>query len=176
MSQGQLVNQFLEHRDAILGFILALTHDYDVAEDVFQEVAKVILEQAQQATAVSRFMPWAREIARRRVAEFYRRSARSRSVENTNLEEVVCQAFEENEGMLEDSQARFKALLECRESLSERNRELIDGFYRDRLSIRAVASTLGWTENSVKSALWRVRKALAECIRHKLRSREKISR
>ena len=113
--QGQLVSHLLDSRDAILGFILALTRDYDVAEEIFQEVAKAILEEANKATAVAHFMPWAREIARRRVGEFYRRSAKRNALErpSPSMEEVICQAFTENESSPESTHLRLKALLDC---------------------------------------------------------------
>ena len=49
MAPEQLVKQFLDHRDVILGFILALTRDHAVAEEIFQDVAMVILEEARRA-------------------------------------------------------------------------------------------------------------------------------
>lgn len=175
MSRNELVNQFLEERDTILGFILGLTRDYDVAEEIFQEVAKVILEEANKATAVASFRPWAREIARRRVAEFYRKHARTRAIERASpaLEEVITRAFDENDRVLDTGHLRFKALLECMESLAGRSREVIDGFYRNRQPIREIAAGMEWTENSVKAALWRSRKALGLCIQDKLRAWER---
>jgi RNA polymerase sigma-70 factor (ECF subfamily) len=171
---AQLVNELLENRDAILGFIMALTRDYAVAEEIFQEVAKAILEEANQGRAVAHFMPWAREIARRRVSEFYRRNAQRRQIESVSpsMEEVVCQAFAENEKTLEAGQARLQALLECLEGLSGRNREAVEGFYRQRKSVRDIAAALGWSEQSVKNALWRSRKTLAECVRQKVRAQQ----
>jgi RNA polymerase sigma-70 factor (ECF subfamily) len=170
MAEGDLVNQFLENRDPILGFIVALTRDYDVAEEIFQEVAKVILEEAKKSISVSHFMPWAREIARRRVSEFYRKQTRRHAVEKAapSMEEVICQAFTENEKTLEISHLRMKALMDCLRALPDRSRKLVEGFYRQGQSIRDLAGNRGWTEPSVKNALWRTRKALAECIRNKL--------
>ncbi len=175
MSRDELINQFLQERDAILGFIIAMTRDSAVAEDIFQEVARVILEEANKATPVANFRPWAREIARRRVAEFYRRHARTRARErpSPSLEEVIGQAFDENDSVLNTGHLRFKALLECLEGLANRSREVIDAFYLKRQPIREIAVALDWTENSVKTTLWRARKAMLECIQGKLRSWER---
>lgn len=175
LTQDALVNQLLQHRDSLLGFILALTRDYGAAEEVFQEVAKVILEEKQRGTAVEQFMPWAREIARRRVGEYYRGHARRHAGEllASSMDEMACQAFAENERIQEASSLRFKALLECLEKLAGRSRQVVEGFYRQGKSIREIAAGMGWTENSVKSALWRSRKLLADCIRGKMESQEK---
>jgi RNA polymerase sigma factor (sigma-70 family) len=172
MPHSELVNQLLENRDAVLSFVYVLTRDFADAEEIFQEVAKVILEEAGKGVTVAQFMPWAREIARRRIGEFYRKNAKRNMVEKPteSIEAVIGQAFAENEKMLESSHLRLKALLDCLATLSGRTQAVIEGFYRNRQSIRDIAGSLGWNEQSVKNCLWRARKALADCIRGKLRT------
>jgi RNA polymerase sigma factor (sigma-70 family) len=174
MAQEPLVKQFLDNRDAILGFILALTRDYDAAEEIFQEVAMVILKEAERATVVANFMAWGREVARRHVADYYKKRARRDRVGQPSgtMEEVIAQAFEENETVLENQKLRFQCLLECIQRLSGRSRELIEGFYGRRKSLRELAVALAWQEDSVKVALSRARKTLADCIKGRLRLRE----
>ena len=74
MQQDQIQAEFLKTRQTLLGFIFALTRDHEVAEEVFQEVALAILQEASKGIVVERFLPWAREIVRRRVASFYLRA------------------------------------------------------------------------------------------------------
>lgn len=166
-SPRTLVKQFLEHRDGLLAFIFALTRDYDLAEEVFQQAAQVILEEAERSAPVTRFFPWACEIARRRVAEHYRRQQR-RPTEQ--LGDVIDRAFAENDQVQEEHVLRLKYLDECRARLTGRSREVIESFYRDRKSIREVAAALGWQENSVKVALSRARRLLADCLKEKMAS------
>ena len=176
MGDAQLVKQFLENRDAILAFTYALTRDYDVAEEIFQNVALVILEEARRTPNVGDFMAWAREVVRRRVAEYYRKNAKQLLKEQPSgsMAEVVSQAFQENDITAQASHTRMKALLECLERLTDRSRQVIEGFYRGRKSIRDIASGLAWTENSVKVALSRARKVLADCVQTKLLAQEAI--
>ena len=172
MAQGQLVKQFLEHRDSILGFIYALTRDFDAAEELFQEVAMVLVEEDRRETAVGNFMPWVREVSRRRVADFFRKQSRRVAVEqpSDSLAEIISQAFAENEPTQET--LRLQALLECSKRLSARSREVIEGFYSRRMSLRDLAAAMGWQENSVKVMLSRSRKVLADCITSRLRVSE----
>lgn len=174
MAQDQLVKDFLEHRDTLLGFIFALTRDYNLSEDIFQEVATVILEEARKATTVTNFMAWAREVARRRVADYYKKRARREGVEQPlePLAEVIGQAFEENEAALENQRLRFQYLLECMKRLTGRSREAIEGFYGRRMSVKDLAASMSWQENSVKVALSRARKVLADCINTRLSAQE----
>lgn len=174
MNHGELVKRFLEHRDVILSFIYALAPDYDVAEEIFQNVALAILQESSRATIVENFLGWAREIARHRVADYYRQKARRTAVEHpsSGMIEVIAQAFAENEVGPDASQARMKSLLECLQRLTGRSRDVIHGFYRERKSLRELAAVLDWKENSVKVALSRARKLLADCIHMKLRVQE----
>jgi RNA polymerase sigma-70 factor (ECF subfamily) len=174
MDQGELVKRFLENRDVLLSFIFALTRDYDVAEEIFQNVAVAILQEASRPARVENFLGWAREVARHRVADYYRERARRSTVEQPSgaMIAAVSQAFAENEVAAETSHARMKALLECLQRLTGRSRDMIEGFYRDRKSLRDLAGSIGWTENSVKVALSRARKLLADCVHLKMRVQE----
>lgn len=171
MADAQLVKQFLEHRDVLMGFIFALTRDYDVAEEVFQDVSVSILSEASKNTEVRSFMAWVREVARRRVADYYRKAAKQNAVAqlSDSLALAVAEAFEENEGTLEVHQERMKSLLECLKRLSGRSREVVEGRYHRRQSPSQIASAIHWTEGAVKVALSRARKALADCVNTRMR-------
>jgi RNA polymerase sigma factor (sigma-70 family) len=174
MSQQELVRRFLEHRDVILGFIYALTLDYDVAEEVFQNVAVSILQEATKPADIGNFQGWAREVARHRVADYYRQHARRQAMEppSGSMVDVLAQAFGENEITPQANQARMKSLLDCLQRLTGRSRDVIEGFYRDRKSLKDLAAGLSWQENSVKVALSRARKMLADCIEVRLRAEQ----
>ncbi|MSQ96113.1 MAG: sigma-70 family RNA polymerase sigma factor [Gemmataceae bacterium] len=174
MAQGQLIKQFLDNRDAILGFAVALTRNYDVAEEIFQEVAMVVMEEDRKEAAVNNFLAWTREIVSRRVAEYYRKQTKREAVEQPTeaMMEVVTLAFAENEPALEQHRLRMQFLLECIDRLTGRSREAINGFYGQRKSLREIATGMNWEENSVKVALSRARKVLADCINSRLRMRE----
>lgn len=173
LSATDLTRRFLEHRDGLLGFILALTHDREAAEDIFQEAGLAIVEEAGRGTQVDRFLPWAHEIIRRRVAEYYRKVARRITVEHSALvDEAVGLAFEENAADPAALGRDRRHLEECLAGLSSEQKTLIDRRYRDGTPLREIARGAGTTEGSVKVILWRVRRQLARCIEGKLRSDE----
>jgi len=173
MDQPDLIKRFLEHRDVLFGFVFALTLDHDVAEEVFQEVGVAILSEVAKGTAPDHFLAWARGLARHRVADHYRRESRRREVEGTLTSDpearlellagVVDQAFAENEND-DDHQARLKHLRDCVQRLGGRARAIVDARYRERKALKDIASALSWQETSIKVALSKARKALAECI------------
>jgi RNA polymerase sigma-70 factor (ECF subfamily) len=174
MRQPGLVQQLVENRDVILGFILALAQDYYLAEEVFQNVSLAIVDQANKGADVAEFMPWARAIARRMLAEHYRKMGKLRAAERPlgAVAEVIDQAFEENRISGEANAVRQKHLRECFDRLTSRSKELVKGYYHNGRSIRDMAALLGWSEGSVKVGLARARKALAECVERRLRNAE----
>ena len=155
----------LEHRDGLVGFTLALTHDREAAEEIFQEVGLAVVEESKKGTAVAKFLPWAHELIRRRVAEHYRKRARVRA---ETLDEAVAQAFVENPLDASLHGQRQDHLGDCLEHLSPVQRRMIEGRYRDRAPIREIARGVDWTEGAVKVALWKARRQLARCIEGKL--------
>ncbi len=166
-----LVRMLLEHRDGIFGFTLALTRDREAAEEVFQEVGLAVVEEANRRTAVERFLPWVHELARRRVAEHFRKRSRRSGIERAeSLDEVVARAFEENAGDPAALHARREYLAECVEELPPTQREMIERRYRDLASVRDIAGSLSWTDGAVKVALWKARRRLAACVDGKLAS------
>jgi RNA polymerase sigma-70 factor (ECF subfamily) len=165
-----LIREFMRNRDILFGFILGLTRDHDAAEEVIQELAKTILVEGQKGTRPGDFSAWARTLARHRVTDYYRqRSASERKRKAFEaLADLVDLAFQENEDGNEESQEGLKHLPHCLRRLGSRARQIIDARYRDHRGLPEIASALGWKADSVKVALAKARKALADCVRGKL--------
>jgi RNA polymerase sigma factor (sigma-70 family) len=173
-NQPKITLDFLQNRQALLGYIFALTRNQLVAEEVFQEVALAILGEASSGKVVDPFLPWAREVARRRVVEYYRKSSRRDAAAplSETLVDLVGAAFRETEEPPEEDSRRLSSLRQCIQKLSERARQVIDLRYSTQLGIEAIAESVDWQVGSVKVLLARSRKALAECIRAKLSAGE----
>lgn len=176
MSQNSLAKELLEHRDLLLSFILALTRDRDVAEEIFQETALAIIDESTQGTQVENFQAWAREVARRRILEYFRTRSRRLVVERTagSMAEVVSQAFDEHAPAPEECRQRETALRDCLAKMKGRAREVVERHYRDRLGLAEIARELAWKADSVKVALSRARKSLAACVQARLRGMEAL--
>lgn len=170
MTQPDLVREFLEYRDVLLGFIFSLTRDPDAAEEVLQNVGLAVVAEAGRGTKVADFRRWVREIARHRTADHYR-SRRLPTVSDSMLS-LVSQSYEESDVEPEGSRLRQKYLLDCLKNITGRAREAIERRYRDRLSPSAIAAAMGWQAGSVAVALSRARRVLFDCIQSKLRQGE----
>ncbi len=165
-----MTRDFLQNRQALLGFIFALTRDALAAEEIFQEVALAILAEAATGKEVDPFLPWAREVARRRVAEYYRKSTQRERVAplSNSMVDLVCRSYQENEEYPERDSLRLASLRRCVDQLGGRAREVIDLRYRLRLGIEKIASALSWRVDSVNVLLTRTRRVLADCVKSKL--------
>jgi len=168
---ADLVRQLLEQRDGLFGFILALTNDREAAEEIFQEVGLAVVEESAKKTDVIRFLPWVHELARRRVAEYYRRSSRRRALEHSEpLDEIVSLAFQEGAADPTALNLRQEHLETCLEDLSPAQRQMIERRYRDHAPLRDIADKAASTEGTIKVLLWRARRQLARCIEGKMSS------
>jgi len=174
MKQPKLAVDLLKNRQALLGFVAALTRDLAVAEEIFQEVALAILNEGAAGREVEPFMPWAREVARRRVAEHYRKTQRRDQTLplNESMVDMVCLAFQENEEDPEQGGLRLKHLRGCMDKLSQRAREAIEHRYRSGRDIDRIASIMSLQIDSLNVLLSKARKALADCVSTKLSSAE----
>jgi RNA polymerase sigma factor (sigma-70 family) len=170
MQQPKLTLDFLQNRQALLGFIFALTRNQLVAEEVFQEVALAILGEASAGKSVDPFLPWAREVARRRVIEYYRKASRRDAPAplTESMVELIGASFRENEEAPERDSERVSTLRQCIAQLSDRARQVIQLRYTTELGIDAIAQSVEWQAASVKVLLSKTRKVLADCIRAKL--------
>jgi len=146
---------FLRHRTALYGYIFACVRNHNDAEDVFQEVS------------LAAVVPWAIEIARRRVLAHVRRSQR-RTIVSPELVPILAEATNRVAtcGCLEE---RSEALLDCLENLPPHSREIITMRYDG--SIRGVdelADKLGRTMQATYGVLKRIRQGLRACVKRKL--------
>jgi len=174
MQSSDLARQFVQHRDMLYGYVFALTRDHDLAEDLLQDVGVSILTEATRGAGPDHFIPWARGLARHRVADHYRRLA-SRRQHETPFEEfadAVDLAFAEDARTPEDNHQQLKFLRECLDELTARVRAMIDLRYHGRQSLDQIAAALSWTPASIKVALSRARRTLADCVGRKLRLEE----
>ena len=174
MESSELVGQFVQHRDLLYGYILALTRDHNLAEDILQDVGVSILSEATRGMGPEAFIPWVRGIARHRVADQYRRMAsrRRHEIHFEEFADAVDVAFAEHAPAPEDNDQQLELLRECLDGLTARVRTILDLRYSGRRSIDEIAASLSWTPASIKVALSRARRTLADCVGRKLRREE----
>lgn len=158
---------FVRHRTALYGYIFACVRNHNDAEDILQEVSLAAVKSIDKLRDEAGFLPWAIEIARRRVLVHLRRTQRTTilSPEMLPVVEEAVHRVTSNDSISE----RSEALLECLENLPPHSREVITMRYDG--SVRGVdelAEKLGRTMHATYGVLKRIRQGLRVCVEKKL--------
>jgi RNA polymerase sigma-70 factor (ECF subfamily) len=163
--QERSVSLLLSHRAMLLGYIAAIVRDPDLAEDVFQNVAIVVLDKASAVTAADGFPAWARRVARLESLTALRKRKRDPELLDQSMLDLLEDQW--SAGDADPAPAR-KALRECVEALSPYARRLIHMRYVQELSGQDVAERLNRSPNTVYVALSRTYRVLADCVERRL--------
>lgn len=165
--QDQAARLLLRHRSALYGYIFACVRNHADAEDVLQNVCVAVTQSFGQLTAEAGFLPWAREIARRRILA-HRRAGRREVPLDPDLVRHLAEAADrvEKEWPAEE---QWAALAACLEQLPPHSRQLIARRYDGSVSgMQELADQLGRSVQSVYAQLKRIKALLRECVRRRL--------
>lgn len=169
MDQAHLAQLLMKHRTALYAYVFAGVRNHVDAEDVLQNVSLAVVESSEQLQDAGAFLPWALEIARRRLLKHYRQSRREQPLDPEVLSQLAI-AAERVESQLPTS-SHQAALQTCLDALPPTSRELMrlryDGSHKD---VAALAGRFQRTVQSIYAQLKRVKSALRECVERRLSS------
>ena len=171
--RNEIVRLLMEHRGTLFAFIYASVRDYDVAEEVLQDVSVVVCENSESFELGTNFGAWAREIARRRILAYYRTSKRFPSP----LSDEELRNLQAGFDAVDDTSAkqRMASLSKCLESLKPFAKQLIQLRYAGRFSLGEIGERVDRQPESVRKALYRTRQTLRECIERRLRRGDEVA-
>ena len=153
------------HMD-LLRYVLTLLPDRSQAEDVIQEIARLLWQKREEYDPSKPFFPWARGFARFEVLMVLRR----RAVRGKYFsEQLVEQLAEERVAQEEQLSARREALNGCMQKLDEASRELLMLRYGREVSMQQLAKEQGKSPNALYLTLHRIRQTLTDCVNRTLR-------
>ncbi len=161
LTEPELMRQIVNHRKALLAYVLTIVRNYHLAEDVFQDVCVVLARRRTEFTEIPDFWRLARGIAKRQALAALRKSKRHAPMSP----EVMAQLEEQFDASQSAMSHVEQALAACIEQLPESWGKIVRLRYWGQLSVAAIAVKLGKTANSVSVTMNRVKSALAECIR-----------
>ena len=165
--QARIAKLLMQHRTALYSYILACVGNHTDAEDILQNVSVAIIESIGDLREESGFLPWAREVARRRMLTHFRRSKRELPVD-PKVAERLAEAADRLERARPASTHRA-ALLACLERLPDQNRQVIAMRYDG--SVSGVADLAGRINRSVSATyalIKRIKVVLRECVNRRL--------
>lgn len=178
MNQKPLIQQYLQLRSEFIGYLYAITRDADLAEEVYQNAAVVVIEQDNDTETIRNFRAWAKEVVRRQalfaIREREKSSKLTRAVSPEMLD-VVSRAFLEDESSLQVVLDESTALKQCLADLPEDKRQLIALRYEADASFQEISGKVDSSPTAVQRALSRTRKLLHGCVKKKIRWAEGLS-
>ena len=165
MNQGQIARLLMQHRTALYGYIFACVRNHADAEDVLQNVSVAVMESIDQLRDEAGFLPWAREIARRRVLAHKRLAQRERALDPA-LVLSLAEAADRVEKREPASDQRT-ALMTCLEGLPAASRKLIAQRYSG-VDASRLAERFGRTVQAIYAQIKRIKLALRACVERRL--------
>lgn len=155
-----------ENRSRILAVIVAMVHDFELAEDLFQETVVEILKCQDRFDPSRSFVPWACGIARNVVLQHWRRQAKMPTSGMCDLiSELAMISAEEDDDRWRRERV---ALRRCVQSLPERMQKLLLLRYGHNLKGQALAASTDLRSGAIRTTLARLRGQLRQCIQTKV--------
>jgi len=156
------LRHYLEHDEALRGFVRSLVPTREDAREVMQEVAAVLWRKFEGLESMADFRRWAFGVARFEAFNFNRARQRERLVFDDELLGLLAREAED-EAVHQEAEAR--ALEECLQKLPEAQRTLVQTAYAPGVRIDELARASGRSAMSLYKSLHRIRIALVDCTR-----------
>lgn len=168
MAQVPLIKQLLKSQSLFMGYLVAMTRDLGAAEEIFQNVAVVVLEQGSQEV-IRDFQAWAKEIVRRQALHYLRErsQARQRSMAPELLEGLAL-SLDADSWEPEGPPREREALAQCLRVLPPRSRRIMALRYEKRQSFEEIGRILESSAQAIQRIISRIRQSLHECVRLRL--------
>lgn len=163
---ARATRMLMQHRTALYTYILACVRDRHEAEDILQDVSVAVLESIRQLAEDAGFLPWAREIARRRVLAHFRQAGREKSLEPGLIRSLAdaAQRLEQQR----PANAYREALTACLDDLPSGSRRILATRYGDGGSLDGLAKALRRSVQGLYTSIKRLKATLRACVERRL--------
>ena len=155
---------FVQHltaaQSSLYAFICSLMGELEQAQDVLQETNVKLWRRAREYDPARPFLAWAFSFARWEAMAWRKKAQRSRLVLDDDLLDLVAAKMETETA----GGGEMAALEKCLSQLPPKQREIMDARYQQGETVRAMAARMGQPENALAALLYRIRRALHECI------------
>jgi RNA polymerase sigma-70 factor, ECF subfamily len=150
----------------LLRYVLTLLPERSQAEDIVQDVARLLWQKREQYDSSRSFGAWARGFAHLEVLKFIRRQ----SIRGKYFSEQLVEQLAEERIIHENElSAQREALADCLRKLDAPSHELLMLRYGSELTLQQVAEQQGKSANALYLSIHRIRQKLLECVNRTLR-------
>jgi RNA polymerase sigma-70 factor, ECF subfamily len=153
---------FQRHNVRVYRFVLRLTANESLAEEIVSEVFLNVWRQAGTFEAKCQVTTWLLAIARHKALSVLRR--RSETHLDDDMAATIADPSDDAETVL-DREDRGKIIRKCLTQLSPSHREIIDLVYYHEKSVEEVARIVGAPKGTVKTRMFYARSHMAKLLR-----------
>ncbi len=154
------------HQRKIYAFIICLVGNYNDADDIMQETARVMWQKFSEFEEGTDFLAWSRTIAYYRILDFRHRHKRDSRIFRPDVFEILCRQAQSG---LQDSDNYRELLRQCLEKLKRDDLHMIQLKYSVGLSVKEISGRYGRSTQAVYRSIGRIHNLLRQCIKLHLR-------
>ena len=158
----------IQHEPELIRYVMVAVPNRTDARDIMQECSVSLWNKFATFDSNRSFVPWALGFVRIEIRRFLRKSARRSQL----TERAASLLLEEHDMTGNDLDARHLHLQTCVSQLSERQKQVVDGYYRMEQSVDELSQRTGQTVEAIYKSLQRIRRVLHDCINSRMRTAE----
>ncbi len=167
LTAEQVTKHHLSQQAALTAYAYCVSHDYHLAEDVFQDVCVKAVARCTEFESLDHLSNWFRASSRNRTISLMR----SKEGRYVGLSPEMLAVIEtEWSSKPAATDPRSEALFNCLDRLPERSRRIMKMRYLEGQSGDVIAEFLGGKVESAYQAITRIHKALRECVQQQLKT------
>ncbi|MBN1393985.1 MAG: sigma-70 family RNA polymerase sigma factor [Pirellulales bacterium] len=161
LDRDTAVRMLVSGRSSLLGYIYSIVRDWQMADDVFQELSILLLRKCDAIRDAAAFGSWVRSAARLEAMNILRKRSRRPTPLGDAIQNLLDAAWDASDAETPD---QLDSLRACMKELTERARHILHLRYSEDIKGEALAEVLRQPPNTVYVALSRIHKRLAACI------------
>ncbi|MGB0769080.1 MAG: sigma-70 family RNA polymerase sigma factor [Phycisphaeraceae bacterium] len=162
---SELTLRWGKAQPSVTAFVRSIVRNHHDAEDIIQATVAHLLDHYDEYDPARPFVAWAIGIARIRILRYRDQNQRKPLLLGEDAMDALSGAMSLE---AEDADERLEALEHCIGRLTDKHRDVLAKRYRQQLSRKDIADSLGIRENSVSVMLRRVRSVLEDCVTQRM--------
>ena len=163
----EVTKHLLREQVSLTAYAYSVTHNYHLAEDVFQDVCVKAVSQSEHFSSLEHLSNWFRVSSRNHAITLIR----SKEGRYVGLSAEMLATLEADWTKANTSvDGRSDALSGCLERLSPKSRRVINMRYLENRSGDEIAAFMGTKVESAYQAITRIHKTLRDCVGQRLRA------
>ena len=162
--QNDFLKLFVKHNRRLFAYILTMIPNHMDAEDVLQQTASILWEKFAEYEPGSHFFAWARQIARYKILEYYKRKKPAFGLDVELLDRIQAAS----EPILDNLDERMAALRGCLKKLQPRDAKLIHNRFYENTTLKETAAQTNQSVHTLYKRMAYIYTVLQVCIKKTL--------